>query len=100
MKQHCDRTRTQPTPEIDRAAYKPAATRCGPGLVDRRNAQLAERTDRGFIRPFDVSDCDISHHQRAPTFCEWPDPIVCRFFSGTVAFLKMKKTEKDQPPAP
>jgi hypothetical protein len=66
MKQHGDRTRAEPSARIDWPHIRLQQTRAALSLVNRRNSKLAERTDRGFIRPFNISHRDISRHQRAP----------------------------------
>ncbi len=66
MEQHGDRTRAQTSARINWPHIGLQQTGSALGLVDRGNAKLAKRADRGFIRPFNIPDCDISEHQRAP----------------------------------
>jgi hypothetical protein len=66
MKQHGDRTRAVPSASIDWPNIRLQQTGAAQSLEDRRNSKLAERANRGCIGPFNVSDCNVSHHQRAP----------------------------------
>jgi hypothetical protein len=66
MKQHGERTRAEPSARIDWPHIRLQQTGTALSFVDRRNSKLAERTDRGFIRPFNIPNRDISKHQRAP----------------------------------